>query len=203
MARQTSAGSPSTVRGLPSRRVRSRPTSCRALPSARSTSSRSSRAASSRPQRAIAAEREFQKGEARLRSHDWSGALGHFERAVELYPDEGEYLAYCGWSFYLTHGHDDAVFRKAFDLVKRGAKLAPDREKPYLFLGRLCQAAGHLDAAERMFMKAVERRPDSIEALRELRLMQMRRPKQGLLGRLLRRPAPDSERKPGKRKRPG
>ena len=153
-------------------------------------------------QRAIAAEREFQKGEARLRSHDWSGALGHFERAVELYPDEGEYLAYCGWCFYLTHGHDDAVFRKAFELLKRGAKLAPDREKPYLFLGRLCQAAGHLDAAERMFMKAVERRPDSIEALRELRLMQMRRPKQGLLGRLLRRPASDSERKPGKRKRP-
>ena len=153
-------------------------------------------------QRAIAAEREFQKGEARLRSHDWSGALSHFERAVELYPDEGEYLAYCGWCFYLTHGHDDAVFRKAFELVRRGAKLAPDREKPYLFLGRLCQAAGHLEAAERMFMKAVERRPDSIEALRELRLLQMRRPKRGLLGRLLRRPAPDSERKPNKRKRP-
>ena len=50
-------------------------------------------------------------------------------------------------------------------------------------------------------MKAVERRPDSIEALRELRLMQMRRPKQGLLGRLLRRPAPDSERKSNKPRR--
>jgi len=35
-----------------------------------------------------------------------------------------------------------------------------------------------------------------------LRLLQMRRPKRGLLGRLLRRPAPDSERKPNKRKRP-
>ena len=153
-------------------------------------------------QRAIAAEREFQKGEIRLRSHDWSGALGHFERAVDLYPDEGEYLAYCGWAFYLTHGHDDAVFRKAFELVKRGAKLAPDRDKPYLFLGRLCQAAGRLEVAERMFMRAVERRPDSIEALRELRLLQMRRPKQGLLGRLLRRPAPYRERKPNKPKRP-
>lgn len=153
-------------------------------------------------QRAIAAEREFQKGETRLRSHDWSGALGHFERAVELYPDEGEYLAYCGWAYYLTHGHDDAVFRKAFELVKRGAKLAPDRDKPYLFLGRLCQAAGRLEHAERMFMKAVERRPDSIEALRELRLLQMRRPKQGLLGRLLRRPSSDGERKQNKSRRP-
>jgi CheY-like chemotaxis protein len=150
-------------------------------------------------QRAIAAEREFQRGEARLRNHDWSGALGHFERAVELYPDEGEYLAYCGWAYYLTHGHDDVVFKKAFELVKRGAKLAPDREKPYLFLGRLCQAAERVELAEKMFMKAVECRPDSIEALRELRLLQMRRPKRGLLGRLLRRP-PDNDRKSGRRK---
>ncbi len=152
-------------------------------------------------QRAIAAERAFQQGEARLRSHDWSGALGHFERAVELFPDEGEYLAYCGWCYYLTHGHDEVVFRKAFELVKRGAKLAPGREKPYLFLGRLCQAAERLELAERMFMKAVECRPDSIEALRELRLLQMRRPKRGLLGRLLRRPAPNAARKPAKHKR--
>lgn len=145
-------------------------------------------------QRAIGAEREFQKGEARLRSHDWSGALTHFERAVELYPDEGEYIAYCGYAYYLTHGHADDVFRKAFAMVKQGAKLAPDREKPYLFLGRLCQAASRLELAERMFTKAVECRPDSIEALRELRLLQMRRPKQGLLGRLLRRPPDKSKR---------
>jgi len=138
--------------------------------------------------RAIAGEREFQKGEARLRSHDWAGALSHFEKAVEFYPDEGEYLAYCGWAYYLTHGHDDVVFKKAFDLVKRGAKLAPEREKPYLFLGRLCQAAERVELAEKMFMKAVECRPDSIEALRELRLLQMRRPKKTLLGRLLRKP---------------
>jgi CheY-like chemotaxis protein len=135
--------------------------------------------------RAIAGEREFQKGEARLRSHDWSGALVHFEKAVELYPEEGEYLAYCGWAYYLTHGHDDVVFKKSFELVKRGAKLAPDREKPYLFLGRLCQAAERVELAEKMFMKAVECRPDSIEALRELRLLQMRRPKKSLLTRLL------------------
>lgn len=138
-------------------------------------------------QRALAAEQEFQRGEARLRVYDWAGALAHFERACELYPDEGEYMAFCGWAYYLTHGHDEAVFRRAFELVKRGAKLAPERDKPYLFLGRLCQAAGRLDTAERMFMKAVERRPDCTEALRELRLLAMRKPKRGLVGRILRR----------------
>jgi len=144
-------------------------------------------------QRALAAEQEFQRGEARLRVYDWAGALAHFERACELYPDEGEYMAFCGWAYYLTHGHDEQVFRKAFELVKRGAKLAPERDKPYLFLGRLCQAAGRLELAEKMFMKAVERRPDSTEALRELRLLAMRKPKQGIVGRML------SKKKPGRR----
>jgi tetratricopeptide (TPR) repeat protein len=142
-------------------------------------------------QRALSAEQEFQQGEARLRVYDWAGALARFERAVELYPDEGEYLAYCGWAYYLTHGHSPEVFRKAFELVKRGAKLAPERDKPYLFLGRLCQSAGRLELAERMFAKAIERRPDCTEALRELRLLAMRKPKKGLVRRLLRRERPE------------
>jgi tetratricopeptide (TPR) repeat protein len=149
-------------------------------------------------QRALAAEQEFQRGEARLRVYDWAGALAHFESACELYPDEGEYMAFCGWAYYLTHGHDAEVFRKSFELVKRGAKLAPERDKPYLFLGRLCQAAGRLELAEKMFMKAVERRPDCTEALRELRLLAMRKPKQGIVGRILRRPG-DAKKKPGRR----
>ena len=146
-------------------------------------------------QRALAAEQEFQAGEARLRVYDWAGALAHFEHASELYPDEGEYLAYCGWAYYLTHGHDEEVFRKAFTLVKRGAKLAPERDKPYLFLGRLSQAAGRLDLAEKMFVKAVEKRPDCTEALRELRLLEMRKPKKSIVGRLLRLPGADAKKR--------
>ncbi len=150
-------------------------------------------------QRALAAEQEFQAGESRLRVYDWAGALAHFERASELYPDEGEYLAFCGWAYYLTHGHDEEVFRKAFTLVKRGAKLAPDRDKPYLFLGRLAQAAGRLDLAEKMFVTAVEKRPDCTEALRELRLLSMRKPKKSIVGRLLRLPGTEGKKRSQRR----
>ncbi len=150
-------------------------------------------------QRALAAEQEFQAGESRLRVYDWAGALAHFERASELYPDEGEYLAFCGWAYYLTHGHDEEVFRKAFSLVKRGAKLAPERDKPYLFLGRLAQAAGRLDLAEKMFVTAVEKRPDCTEALRELRLLSMRKPKKSIVGRLLRLPGGDAKKRSQRR----
>ena len=61
----------------------------------------------------------------------------------------------------------------------------PDREKPYLFLGRLHKAVGRADDAEKMFVRAVQIDPQCLEALRELRLIQMRREKsKGLIGRL-------------------
>jgi tetratricopeptide (TPR) repeat protein len=134
--------------------------------------------------RALEAEREFQKGETYLRARKWAEALRHFERAVELYPEEGEYHAYSGWAYYLTHGSDTETLKAAFARVKHGAKLAPDRERPYLFLGRLAQVADRLDLAERCLGKALECKPDSIEAQRELRLLEMRRPKRGFLARL-------------------
>ena len=77
---------------------------------------------------------------------------------------------------------------EAIEHCKRGLTLASDREKPYLFMGRLCKATGRAGAAERMFARAVQIQPDCVEALRELRLINMRRDKvKGLIRRLLRR----------------
>ena len=67
-------------------------------------------------------------------------------------------------------------------------KLASDREKPYLLMGRLCMAMGRAGAAEKMFTRAIQIQPNCVEALRELRLINMRRGRRrGLIGRILRR----------------
>jgi cytochrome c-type biogenesis protein CcmH/NrfG len=63
-------------------------------------------------------------------------------------------------------------------------KLAPHREKSYLFMGQLCMATGRTQVAEKMFTRAAQIQPQCIDALRELRLIDMRRTK-GLIGRLL------------------
>jgi hypothetical protein len=77
---------------------------------------------------------------------------------------------------------------EAMEHVKRGLKLASHREKPYLYLGRLHKAVGQAVQAEKMFMRAVQIEPECLEAIRELRLIQMRREKsKGLFGRLLKR----------------
>ena len=55
-------------------------------------------------------------------------------------------------------------------------------------LGRLYQAEGRTEVAEKMLTRAIQLQPDSVEALRELRLLHMRRSKsKGIVKRILRR----------------
>jgi CheY-like chemotaxis protein len=138
--------------------------------------------------RALQAETEYQKGEKRMATRDYEGALRHFGRAVECYPAEGEYRSHYGWCLFLCHPDNDVMLSEAMEHCREGVKLAKDREKPYLLLGRLYKATGRVGAAKKMFTRAVEIRPQCVEAMRELRIMNMRRDKdKGVLKRIFRR----------------
>jgi len=138
--------------------------------------------------RALQAELEFQRGAICLRRKSYPEAVAHFEKAMNAYPEEGEYHAYYGWALYLQDPDAPGRLKEALEHVLTGRKLAPGREKPYLFLGRLYVAANRGKIAERMFARAVQLDPDCVEALRELRLLNMRRERsKGLVRRILRR----------------
>jgi CheY-like chemotaxis protein len=139
-------------------------------------------------QRAVRAELEFQKGEAALRARRPDLALEHFQRAVDTYPDEGEYHASLGYALHLTRPLDLVTLKKAYAHIQKGRKLAPDRAKPYLYLGRLALVEERAEVAEKMFGRAVQLDPDCLDALRELRLINMRREKsRTIVQRILRR----------------
>lgn len=138
--------------------------------------------------RALDAEIEFQKGETNLRSRDYEIALRYFGEALSKYPEEGEYHSYYGWCLHLCHPDDSTIAQEAIEHAKRGARLARERETPFLFLGRLYKVVGKNGMAEKMFTRAVQIRPDCVEAMRELRLINLRREKsKGIVRRLLRR----------------
>ena len=138
--------------------------------------------------RALEAEKDFQRGEAALEQRAYEDALVLFGRALERSPDEGEYHAHYGWTLHLCHPDNAQMAEEAIEHIRMGLKLASDREKPYLLMGRLCKATGRIEAAEKMFTRAVQVQPECVEALRELRLINMRRDKQkGIVARLLRR----------------
>jgi Flp pilus assembly protein TadD len=141
-----------------------------------------------RSSRGTNAEVEFQQGDTLLRQRNYERALDHFARAREASPRDGEYLAHYAWCFYLCNPDNATVVQEALAHMKRAVKLARDQEKPYLFLGRLCKVVGDAKGAEAMFTRAVQIKPDCVEAMRELRLINMRKDKgRGLIGKLLRR----------------
>jgi len=145
-------------------------------------------AAREESERAVHAEREFMRGEGLLRARRPSEALQAFRNAVDSYPEECDYHVYLGWAHYLVAPDAPNRINEAVRHVMKGRKLAPDRRTPYLFLGRLCQAAGRVDQAEKMYARAIQLDPDCVEAMRELRLVRMRQDKaRGLVGRILKR----------------
>ena len=135
--------------------------------------------------RALEAEKYFQRGQALLSKRAYEPALVDFGHALELNPDEGEYHAHYGWALHLCHPAEPAIAGEAIEHVHRGIKLARHREKPYLFLGNLYKSIGRVGAAEKLFIRAAQIKPDCVEALRELRLINMRRDRsKSLIGRL-------------------
>jgi tetratricopeptide (TPR) repeat protein len=138
--------------------------------------------------RALQAELRFQEGERLLRKREYDEAVRCFAEAVALHPEEGEYHAYRGWALFLARPGNPTAEREAVAHLRRARKLAPDREKPYLFLGRLHREAGRSEHAQKCFTRALQINPSSVEAVRELRLIQMRASKaKGRIARWLRR----------------
>jgi tetratricopeptide (TPR) repeat protein len=123
-----------------------------------------------------------------LRKKSYSQASTLFKEACECYPNEGEYFAYYGWAMYLSDPRAHGRVELARNLLVKARKLAPSSDKPYLFLGRLYKAEGKDGVAEKMFQKVIELDPDCVDAIRELRLIDMRRQRsKGLVRRILRR----------------
>ncbi len=139
-------------------------------------------------EKALEAEVQFQEGQRLLAQRAYERALQAFGRALELYPEAGEYHSHYGWTLHLCHPDQPDIASEAIEHVRRGIKLAGQRETSYLYMGRLCKAIGRVELAEKMFARAVQLEPGCVEALRELRLINLRRKKsKGLIGRLLRR----------------
>jgi tetratricopeptide (TPR) repeat protein len=139
-------------------------------------------------ERALEAERAFRDGDTALKARDYEGALRWFGKALQLYPDEGDHHAHYGYVLYLCHPSDPAMVGEAMEHVRRGLKTSSHREKSFLFMGRLHKALGQNEVAEKMFTRAVQIQPECVEAMRELRLINMRREKsKGLITRLLKR----------------
>ena len=134
-------------------------------------------------------ENAYQEGMACLKAKKYRDAEQAFTKALALRPNETEYLIYQAWSSYKADPKDPGVIITARKNLMRATEVNPKLSMGHLYLGYICKDEGKGKEAQRHFERAIEYNPKCTEALRELRLLSMRKGKEegekkGLIGRM-------------------
>ncbi len=134
----------------------------------------------------LQAETAFQKGIVLFRVKKYDQAQKAFAEALAISPSEAEYLMYQAWCAYKFNPKATDVIINARKNLLRAIELNPKLSLAHLFLGYVCKDEGNKKEALRRFEKAIQCNPNCTEALREIRLMGMRKEKEkkGLFGKM-------------------
>lgn len=117
----------------------------------------------------------YQKAVAALRRRDLKAAEAELVRAVETHPMP-EYLAELAWTLHSNPARRDEAKDEIRDLMARALKATPESDRAFVVAALLARAEGDADKAEKLFRRAMEVNPKNVEAARELRLIESRRP---------------------------
>ena len=129
----------------------------------------------------LKAETAFQKGLVLLKVNNFTEARSEFEKAVELY---SKYICYLAWTLFKST-EKQAEKDQAKKMLLKSLQMNPDLDKAHFFLGHILKDEGKEREAEKRFERAIQCNPNNTEALRELRLFQMRKPTNGRAASLL------------------
>ena len=126
------------------------------------------------------AQEEFKKGEVFFRKRDFLTAEEHFARAYQL-DAKAEYLAARGWALYMDPQRKSESAR-ARQMMVDALKSNPGCDRAHYQLGVIARVENRIEEAERHFREAVRSNPRHLEANQELRLIEMRKKKDGKRG---------------------
>ncbi|SHJ27972.1 Response regulators consisting of a CheY-like receiver domain and a winged-helix DNA-binding domain [Malonomonas rubra DSM 5091] len=123
----------------------------------------------------IEAETAYQEGRNLLNIRRFSAAVKPLKRAIELSPEEPEYLTYFAWALFKSAPEKTENQTQAMEVLLASRELNPGLYQTHLYLGFVYQQQDKERQAEKCFEMAVQANPDCTEALRELRLINLRR----------------------------
>jgi|GEM_PF-1325925 len=123
----------------------------------------------------VQAETAFNEGETFIKSKEYELAIGRFQRAYDISPDEADYLAYLSWAKFLAARDKDAVFSELRTDMKKAISLNPTCCRAHYFLGIMYKYENDVKRAEESFLSALDCDSDFIQAKRELWLLRKRR----------------------------
>jgi DNA-binding response OmpR family regulator len=121
--------------------------------------------------RMLEAESAFRRGEQLLAAGEMPGAHAAFEEAVQLQPDEGEFLAMLGWTLFRRAPTEAEAAADALAMLAQAVEKSPALDRAHLYKGHVHKALGQPAEAQAEYEKAVECNPGCTEALRELSIL--------------------------------
>ena len=123
----------------------------------------------------IEAESAYQEGLALLKVRRFASAAKALKKAVEFSPEEPEYMTNFAWALFKSAPEKAEICNQAMEILLASRELSPGSYQTHMCLGHVYQAQGKERQAEKSFEIAVQANPDCTEALRELRLINLRR----------------------------
>jgi len=114
-----------------------------------------------------------QKAEVCLRRKNYEEAEQYCRLAIEGNPDDGEAQGLLGW-ILLTRRETDLPVQDILAILKKAVELSPQSERINFYIGMTLKRTGE-SAAVTYFRRAAEINPRNFDALREVRLFEMRR----------------------------
>jgi curved DNA-binding protein CbpA len=135
--------------------------------------------------RVVDAAFEFQKGEVMLKKGDLNAAEAYIRRAAEADPEQVEYRCTLAWISALKRGDPPVMqegkvstfYRDIIATLDDILKTDAMYERALFYRATLLKRSGDEDRAIRDFRMVVQVNPKNVDAVRELRLYQMRREK--------------------------
>ncbi len=123
----------------------------------------------------IEAETAYQEGRALLKVRRFREAARVLQRAIELSPEESEYMTFFAWALFKSDPDKPGNLNRALEVLLASREVNPSFDLTHLYLGHVYQAQKKERQAEKSFEMAVQANPECTEALRELRLINLRR----------------------------
>ena len=130
----------------------------------------------------LAAETAYQRGRTLSRLRRYKDAVAYLKQAVELSAKEPEYLTQYAWAVYKNEPDSVEAQKQALEILITSRELNPRLEDTHLYLGYIYRALNKQRHSVKAFELAVQVNPRCTEALRELRLINLREEQSGATG---------------------
>ncbi|HEY8429494.1 MAG TPA: DnaJ domain-containing protein [Sandaracinaceae bacterium] len=122
----------------------------------------------------VQAAMDFRKVEVLMRRREHAEALRLLDRILAINDEEPDYHAARAWLVFQQHPNDPSMRAAALASIERALSLSANHDKAHYYKGMILQREGRTSEALESFRRAAQINPKNIEAVRMVRLAEMR-----------------------------